>query len=72
MELFTPAWLSALGAIILIDIVLAGDNAIVIAIAARNLPDALRRRAVVWGTVGAVGVRAAMTVAVVWLLQVPG
>jgi YjbE family integral membrane protein len=72
MELFTPAWLSALAAIVLIDIVLAGDNAIVIALAARNLPDGLRKRAIVWGTVGAVAVRAAMTVAVVWLLQVPG
>ena len=38
MELFSAAWFSALGAIILIDIVLAGDNAIVIALAARNLP----------------------------------
>lgn len=72
MELFSAAWFSALAAIILIDIVLAGDNAIVIALAARNLPKALRRRAIVWGTVGAIGVRAAMTVAVVWLLQIPG
>jgi predicted tellurium resistance membrane protein TerC len=38
MELFSAAWFSALGAIILIDLVLAGDNAIVIALAARNLP----------------------------------
>lgn len=72
MELLSPAWFSALLAIILIDLVLAGDNAIVIALAARNLPDRLRKRAIVWGTVGAVAVRSAMTVAVVWLLQVPG
>ena len=38
MELFSSAWLSALLAIVLIDLVLAGDNAIVIALAARNLP----------------------------------
>ena len=72
MELFTAPWWSALLAIILIDLVLAGDNAIVIALAARNLPAALQRKAIVWGTVGAIGVRAAMTVGVVWLLQIPG
>ena len=72
MEFLSSAWLAALAAIILIDIVLAGDNAIVIALAARQLPPLLRRRAIVWGTAGAVVVRAAMTVAVVGLLQVPG
>ena len=72
MELLSPAWFTALVAIILIDIVLAGDNAIVIALAARNLPATLRKRAIVWGTVGAIAVRSAMTVAVVWLLQIPG
>lgn len=72
MEFLSPAWFSALAAIVLIDLVLAGDNAIVIALAARNLPAHLRRRAVLWGTVGAIAVRAAMTLVVVWLLQVPG
>lgn len=72
MEFLSPEWLSALLAIVLIDIVLAGDNAIVIALAARNLPPHLQRRAIVWGTVGAIGVRAVMTLAVVWLLKIPG
>lgn len=72
MELFTAPWWSALLAIILIDLVLAGDNAIVIALAARNLPAALQRKAIIWGTVGAIVVRAAMTLGVVWLLQIPG
>lgn len=72
MELFSSAWFAALGAIILIDLVLAGDNAIVIALAARNLPDTLRRRAIVWGTVGAIAVRTLMTLVVVWLLKIPG
>ncbi len=67
-----PEFWSALAAIVVIDLVLAGDNAIVIALAARNLPKALQRRAVLWGTVGAVVVRASLTVAVLWLLQVPG
>ena len=65
-------FVSALAAIIVIDLVLAGDNAIVIALAARNLPRTLRRRAVLWGTVGAVLVRASLTVGVLWLLQIPG
>jgi YjbE family integral membrane protein len=72
MELFSTAWFSALLAIVLIDLVLAGDNAIVIALAARNLPVQLRRRAIVWGTLGAILVRSVMTVGVVWLLQIPG
>jgi YjbE family integral membrane protein len=72
MELFSTAWFSALLAIILIDLVLAGDNAIVIALAARNLPSHLRSRAIVWGTVGAIAVRSVMTIGVVWLLKIPG
>jgi len=68
----SPEFLSALLAIVVIDLVLAGDNAIVIALAARNLPKTLQRRAVLWGTVGAVVVRASLTVGVLWLLQVPG
>ena len=65
-------FLSALLAIIVIDLVLAGDNAIVIALAARALPPQLQKRAIVWGAVGAIGVRSLMTVIVVWLLQIPG
>ncbi len=59
-------------AIILIDLVLAGDNAIVIALAARNLPAEHQNKAIMWGTVGAIVVRSAMTVGVVWLLKIPG
>jgi len=65
-------FLSALMAIVVIDIVLAGDNAIVIALAARQLPPHLQRRAIVWGAFGAVAVRIVLTAAVVWLLKVPG
>jgi YjbE family integral membrane protein len=72
MEFLSAPWWSALLAIILIDLVLAGDNAIVIALAARNLPKHLQKKAIVWGTVGAIAVRSAMTVGVVWLLQIPG
>jgi YjbE family integral membrane protein len=72
MELFSAPWWSALLAIILIDLVLAGDNAIVIALAARNLPPEHQNKAIMWGTVGAIVVRSAMTVGVVWLLKIPG
>lgn len=72
MELFSAEFFSALAAIIVIDLALAGDNAIVIALAARNLPGALQRKAIVWGTIGAIAVRVVMTLAVVWLLGIPG
>lgn len=72
LELFSPEFFSALLAIIVIDLVLAGDNAIVIAMAARNLPAHLQKKAIVWGAVGAIAVRSAMTLAVVYLLQIPG
>jgi YjbE family integral membrane protein len=65
-------FLTALMAIVVIDIVLAGDNAIVIALAARALPPALQKKAIVWGAVGAIAVRSVMTLALVWLLKIPG
>jgi YjbE family integral membrane protein len=72
MVLLSPQFFSALLAIIIIDLVLAGDNAIVIALAARKVPRHLQMKAVVWGTVGAIVVRVAMTLIVVALLKVPG
>ena len=72
MDMFSPPWWSALLSIVLIDLVLAGDNAILIALAARNLPAQLKTKAIMWGTVGAIVVRSVMTVGVVWLLQIPG
>jgi YjbE family integral membrane protein len=65
-------FLTALMAIVVIDIVLAGDNAIVIALAARALPPDLQKKAIVWGAVGAIVVRSVMTLALVWLLKIPG
>ncbi len=72
MEFMSAPWWSALLAIILIDLVLAGDNAIVIALAARSLPERLQRKAIIWGTLGAIVVRTVMTFGVVWLLRIPG
>ena len=68
----TAEFWSSLAAIIVIDLVLAGDNAIVIALAARSLPKVHQRKAIVWGTVGAVAVRTALTVGALSLLKVPG
>jgi YjbE family integral membrane protein len=72
LELLSPEFFSALLAIVVIDLVLAGDNAIVIAMAARNLPPHLQKKAIIWGAVGAIAVRSAMTLVVVYLLKVPG
>ena len=63
---------SALAAIVVIDLVLAGDNAIVIALAARSVPRHRQRQAIIWGTVGAIVVRSSLTLIVVWLLKIPG
>jgi YjbE family integral membrane protein len=69
---FPTHLLSDLLTIVLLDLVLAGDNAIVIALAARNLPRHLQKQAVFWGTFGAVAVRVVLTVLVVYLLNLPG
>ena len=71
-ELFSAPWFSALASIIVIDLILAGDNAIVIGLAARNVPAAMQKRVILWGTVGAIIVRALLTAVVVWLLKIPG
>ena len=75
MELLSAdvaSFLSALAAIIVIDLVLAGDNAIMIALAARSVPKHLQRRVILWGTAAAIALRVTMTLAVVWLLKIPG
>src|SRR5579864_6119707 len=71
-DVFSAAWFSALGSIIVIDLILAGDNALVIGLAARNVPAASQRRVILWGTAGAIIVRALLTAIVVWLLKIPG
>jgi len=62
----------ALGAIILIDVVLGGENALVIAMASRKLEPDLRKKALLWGTFGAVAVRFACVAALTYLLMIPG
>lgn len=72
MEFFTTEfWLLVLS-IVIIDLVLAGDNAIVIGLAARRVPKQHQRKVILWGTAGAIIVRSILTFIVVWLLKVPG
>ena len=59
------------GQIILIDILLGGDNAIVIALACRRLPPELRKRGILWGTAGAIAVRIVLVAFAVSLLNLP-
>jgi YjbE family integral membrane protein len=72
MDFLTSEFLSGLAAIVLLDLVLAGDNAIVIALAARNLPAHLQKKAIFWGTFGAIAIRVALTFVVIYLLKLPG
>ncbi|MCA0177708.1 MAG: TerC family protein [Proteobacteria bacterium] len=72
MEAFLhlPFWI-AVGQIILIDILLGGDNAVVIALAVRKLPPAQRKLGIIWGTAGAIGLRVALIFFALTLLQIP-
>lgn len=71
MEIMSIHFLTALGTIVLMDILLGGDNAVVIAMAANKLPHELRKKAIFIGTAGAVIIRLIMTFAAVWLLTIP-
>lgn len=59
------------GQIILIDILLGGDNAIVIALACRHLPEKTRFKGILWGTVGAIAIRIVLIAFAVTLLDLP-
>jgi len=63
-----PDFFVALFGIVVADLVLAGDNAVVIALAARNLPKDLRRKAVFWGATAAIALRTVLTVGAVFIL----
>ncbi|MBE8158037.1 MAG: YjbE family putative metal transport protein, partial [Betaproteobacteria bacterium] len=69
---FSADWFARLAAIIFVDLVLAGDNAVVIALAARNLPKHLQKKAVYAGTAGAIVVRVALVFFALKLLELPG
>ncbi len=71
MELSSPEFWIALGQIIMIDILLGGDNAVVIALASRRLPEAQRKQAIFWGMFGAVALRVVLIFFALQLLKVP-
>lgn len=71
MELFSATFFVSLINIIFIDLILAGDNAIVIGMAARRLPATVQKKAIFYGTAGAVLLRIIATLIVVWLLGIP-
>lgn len=71
MEFLTPEILFALITIIIADLLLAGDNALVIGMACRGLPARQKRRAMLWGVGGAVVLRIIFTALVAWLLSIP-
>ncbi|MEF2964701.1 TerC family protein [Paenibacillus sp. M1] len=71
MDFFSATFFLSLLNIIFIDLILAGDNAIVIGMAARKLPKTIQKKAILYGTGGAVILRIAATLVVVWLLKIP-
>jgi YjbE family integral membrane protein len=69
--LTAPAFWIALGQIIMIDILLGGDNAVVIALACRKLPPAQRTKGILWGTAGAIVLRVILIFFAMTLLALP-
>lgn len=72
LDFLTGEFISGLLAIIMIDLVLAGDNAILIGLAARKLPKDQQKKVIIWGAVGAIVIRIIATLLVVVILEVPG
>jgi len=71
-ELLTPEQLTILGQIIFIDLVLAGDNAIIIGMVASKFPTEQRKKIIFWGIGGAVILRIILTLLTAYLLQITG
>ena len=69
--LTSPEFWVALGQIIIIDILLGGDNAVVIALACRKLPPAQRTKGIIWGTAGAIILRVILIAFAMTLLSLP-
>jgi YjbE family integral membrane protein len=67
----TPEFWLAVGQIVMIDILLGGDNAVVIALACRNLAPELRQKGIIWGTLGAIVLRIVLIFFAMSLLKLP-
>jgi YjbE family integral membrane protein len=70
-EVQTMEFFVALTKIMMVNIVLSGDNAVVIALASRCLPPKQQKMAILWGSAGAIGLRVVLTLAAVVLLKIP-
>ncbi len=71
MDLMSGAVWGAFGAIVVANILLSGDNAVVIAMAARSLPPSQQKKAIFWGSAAAIVLRIVLTIAAVQMLQLP-
>jgi YjbE family integral membrane protein len=71
LDLSSPLFWSAFGSIVLANIVLSGDNAVVIAMAARTLKPAQRGKAIFWGSAAAIVMRIVLTIVAIQLLSLP-
>lgn len=71
MDFTSAAFWAALGSIIWVNIILSGDNAVVIALAARSLPAEQQKKAVFWGSAAAIVLRIALTIIAVEMLSWP-
>ena len=71
MDLTSAPFWAALGSIILANVVLSGDNAVVIALAARSLPAEQQKKAIFWGSAAAIVMRIALTLIAVEMLKWP-
>ncbi len=71
LDFTSPLFWSAFGSIVLANIVLSGDNAVVIAMAARTLKPEQRSKAIFWGTAAAIVMRIVLTIVAIQLLTLP-
>ena len=69
--MFTVEWFTALGSILLLDLILSGDNAILIALACKNLPQDKKLKGILLGGIGAVFIRIVCTLFATGLLAAP-
>ena len=71
-DIFNPSWLFALGQVLMIDVLLAGDNAVVIGLAASRVPVQMRKKVILLGLIAAVVLRIALSLVAVQLLLIVG
>ncbi|MCE5286526.1 MAG: TerC family protein [Pelosinus sp.] len=69
--MLSPEWITALSSILLVNLILSGDNAVIIALASKRLPAEQRNKAIFWGSAGAVVLRIILTFVAALLLDIP-